>query len=364
MNINVTVAYINYELRVIVFSNYRNNINIIYDKKICKFDLLSLNNDIEKDKLKETMEQTLEEITKKFKITNKKIDVVIDCDNHVESKQIIIVEFEQKKAITKSDLATINGKALSKSVAKDGLMYAGYLIDGYKIDGSSIVNPLGNIVHNKLEVYGVLKYININIYHLLKSLIEIADFKMNSINVGDVILKKTAKLTDNTGIIEICSRKTKFIINKDNEIKSFSTNIGLTNFFNNVYDQLIENHSPKDTEDAVRFLMKNFTFKKYDANFIVVGDITLNELINIFNNVVVNYFQYFEREFVNNKVNVGSYSILLNNYPARELVKLINLNLETKFDELIMDDFRNLDPIALKAALTVKKINKYRSWEI
>ena len=364
-NYKIVISYLNFELRIMVFSMYDNNPEIIYEEKIYKGEITSISNDVDLDEIKKRLLKSYNEIEQNLKITKKNINLILDTTKNYISSQNIILNYESKHTIDLEDYKKIKELAFSKTIAKENLIYVDYFIEGYKIDDSSINFPLGEVVHKKLEVMGDLVYVDKKLYETLENIIKINDYRIINTTLSDICLKKNIDLIDNSGLIEIGSKNTKFIIKKNNTLKTFYTNIGLTNFFNNVYDILLEKYENKEEiEKAVRFLMQHFVFNPYENDYLVTENIYLNELVTIFQNVIINYFEYFDKELTKTNLNVNSFYILLNVFKSNEFIKLLQEKTNINCEMLIINDYRNLDVTEMKAALFIKMLYQYDRWEL
>ena len=363
-NYKIVISYLNFELRIMVFSIFENHPEIIYEEQIYKGELTNISNDVDLDEIKKRILNSYNEIERNLKINKKNINLLLDTTiNHVSSQNIIL-NYENKHTICLEDYKKIKELAFSKTVAKEKLVYVDYFIEGYKIDDSTIEFPLGEVVHKKLEVSGNLIYIDKQLYEILLNLIQIEGYKIINTTLSEICFKKNIELIDNSGLIEIGSKNTKFIIKKNNTLKTFYTKIGLTNFFDNAYDILLEKYGKKEAEEAVRFLMKHFVFNKYENDYLVTENIYINELVTIFQNVIVNYFEYFDKELTKTNLNVNSFYILLNVFKSNEFIKLLQEKTNINCEMLIINDYRNLDVTEMKAALFIKMLYQYDRWEL
>ncbi len=385
MKYNIVLAYINYELHLLVFSVFREQSLIVYDRFITKQDL---SKQVDYEVLRKELQDAFDIVESKFSHLNKNVFVLLDVLNNKQTGSVnnetqsasFTFNFDKKQQLTREDLAEINQTALNRSVARNNKLYGGCLIEGYKVDGGNQKHVLGSVVHQRLEVKGALNYIDSRLYELFKSLVDqiggISGFKIQGFYVADYIFKKSINLDANCGIIEIGRRSCKFTINVGGRVSTVVTEIGLVNLFNNTYDTLLKKHSKEASLEATNFIKKHFIVNKYDHDYMINDEVSVNEAANVFRNVVINYFNHFVKELKANNLMVDNFYLIINGYDESEVAAVISENTEincSRFEVrnlLNTAEFSNVDELAclneveFLSSLLMHYITTYRYWEM
>ncbi len=385
MKYNIIITYLNYELRILIFSIGIKSVNLVYDELVCEQDLLKIDNDVVLDNIKSQLHHKLMNIKSDFNNINPHIYLVIDGEteaNNTPSNDVKVlkmkIDFDKKHKIEAKDLYNFDKEAFSKSVKFANKTYSGYLIEGFIIDGSKDNFPLGKIVKNHIEVIGSAHYIDKRIYEIFHELLNDSYFDIKGFYDADYLLKKIVSLKDKHGLIEISRKHTKFFINKDDKIQNIITPIGLINFFNNTYATLLkEEKGPVLTKEAVFFLKKHFVLDEIAIDALVNDAFSYNNLVKVFKTVLIDYFSYFYRELAKNNLNNIDFQLIIDGYENNSLYDIINNNTNfkvTKFNvnndlnvnfkkTKYVGEFNDLNIYQLKALVAAQNIINYRYWE-
>lgn len=385
MKYKIVLAYLNYELHLLVFSVFRDQALVVYDRVIAKGDLTQ---PVDYELIRKDLNKAFDIVESKFSNVSKNIYVLVDSVNNRKTKTVnnetqtasFTFDFNKRQEISREDLEKINQQALYRSIAKENKIYSGYLIEGYKVDGGNEKNVLGKVVQERLEVKGALNYIDSRLYELFKALVEQQPidrgYKIVASYVSDYIFKKAIKLDANSGIIEIGRKSCKFTINYAGRTSTVITEIGLLNLFNNTYDTLLKQHSPKASEEAANFIKEHFIVNKYDVDYQINDEISVNEAANVFRNVIINYFNHFAKQLKENNLLVNNFYLMINGYDESEVATLISESTDincSRFEvrnALNTSEFSNVDELSclnnveFNASILMHYIATYRYWEM
>lgn len=378
MKYHAIVSYIDYELKFFIFAKNAKEINLVYESLITRKNIYNLDNDGLYDSLLKKIETEVNAITKKFEDLNPNLYILVENETVTgnDTKTLRIqIPLQQKHQIRYEDLEAFDKEAYSKSKLPEGKVYGGYMIEEYYIDGKNVITPLQRTASHNIEAIGSQQFVDRIIFDTFHNLFDNTYFNIKGFVLNEYIVKKMINIQDNSGIIELTRKKTNFYVSQKRYIKTISAKIGLVNFFNNVYEKLRESFEENNAKQAVNFIKKHFIVNQYPINYYINEEVTLNDVSNLFRNVLCNYFSYFKKELASNGIKIQDYILIINNYEMKELaplleekeifiVKSFNQQLLRKnIDHKIKGQYNNLDYQATKALTLVEELSNIRYWE-
>jgi hypothetical protein len=331
---------------------------LIFEEFVDKVNINQFTSDLEKDKLAGQISEAIDNSISVSKNYEKKVYLVFDAHNYFYDGKVINFDFGENHQIDKADLKKIFSHSMVTESVKQGFMPINFQINKYLIDEAhTVTNPLGTIAE-KLAVTGELVFSDSNTYYNLKSIVEIYDIKVIDAHIGGYLLNKDLELENGHGLMEISTERINFAVNDDYEYKQFSVEMGFRKILESVYEKLCEVYPKDDSEKAVRFLMEYFPLKQYETDGYVVGDIMLNDLISVFDHIIIDYFNYIFEQLKKQNICCEVYTVLLHDYIGVDFVELLNDNIEIKFVEYQNLTYKNVAPDNVKAFIAVKKFEE------
>ena len=350
-NTYTVISYNNYEVKLMVFLMRDKKPYLIFEEFIEKININSFTSDLEKDKLAAQVSDAFDRSIKVSKARDKNVYLVFDAHNYFYDSKTFNFDFTDEHVVTMSDVQKVFKHSMTSENVKSGFIPIHFQINKFfNQDNKAIPNPIGSSV-TKLGVTGELVFSDSNTFYNVKDIIETYDIKVIDSIVGGYLLNDVINLDDNHGLMEISTDRINFAVNTDGENKQFSVEMGFRKILESVYEKLIESHNYEDSEGAVRFLMEYFPIKEYDSEFYVVGDIKLNDLIAVFNHVIIDYFNYIFEQLNKQNINCTMFNVILHDYVSHDFVCLLNKNLSITFVEYKNADYKNVDFANLKAYL-------------
>lgn len=384
MKTTLVLSYQNYELRLMVFACSGKKINLVYDQPVGAWDLLTITDDCSLNQIKTKINEQLKVVQNNFNSLNEHMYVLVDATKEgqqgaltAEARLIkITVNVPNRHEISVDDLAKLDKEAYARSNIIDGKTYTGFLTEGYNINGRQVDRPLGVIAVDSFEVIGSHHYVNSRLVEIFGQLIEQTPFRIKAIYDTDYVFKKQVRINDNSGIVEVGRKDTKFYVNNNHQIQTICTAIGLVNFFNNTFDTLSENNDCDLSKEAVFFLKQHFVFNQASEALKINEAISYNLATNTFRNVLINYFDYFHKELHKGRYPINDFQLIIHDYDATELSQLLSENTDLNITPFHVtnhsfnpglcssEQLATCDNGALKAMLVMQDVALYRYWEI
>lgn len=355
------ILYSNYEIKFLIYKIYKEKYFLQYEKLIDKIDLSAIINDFERDKLGKKLKNEVENGKKFVKDHDLKIFAIFDSPEYYHSEKIYTFEYENIHIVSELDIQKIITHAMSEEKVEEGYKAIGFNINQYVVDNVKTVNNLIGMEVNSITVIGDIVVSDSNSYYDFINLIVANEIAIIDLYIGGYLLQTGLSLDVNSGFMEIGTDVINFIFNDNNSIKQTTVKVGFKKLLEDMYVLLLEKYPPETSEDIVRFLMEYFPLKKYPLNATIFNDVRINDVIEEFKSLIINYFNYIIAEMIKQGINCETMYVLLQEYPQEEFIEILN---ETEnqiyFTSIKLLETKNIKKENLKAHFLMNRLCSVR----
>ncbi len=317
-------SYNNYEIKIMVYTVEEGKPFLLFDRLIDKVNLNEITSDLQKDKIslkvKEVLEQT-KQITGK---SANELYLVFDPESYYYTRKSYTFDFPENHTIERRDMKKMYDHILNDEVAKNGYRVINFNMKKLVKDLEKEVKKPVGMTMDKLTITGEVIFADSETYYNLITLIQGSEFRVIETRIGGYILKEEIELQPAQGLMEIGTEKISFIVNQDDNIKQFNIKWGFRKIFESVYESLQEQYGADASEEAVVFLMRYFPLKKYKYDAELVEGIYINEIINRFTTILIDYFTYIFEELKRQNLNINEFKVQVHEFAEEEIISLLD----------------------------------------
>lgn len=357
INIDKLYVYDNNELSLILIKNFDKNPLVIYEKVVAKFRISELEDSKYVDELKSKIAKVETTIVNIF---GEKIKTVENKLIFSPSKLILKnVEyrhrFEETVMINEKNIRKIVKNGVSKELLNPDVLVFDYSIIEVELDGKKFKKNIQKEAKDILVKANLIitdnKTINqlVDIFSLLK-------IKFKDHYVIDYYLMGTLKRT-NTALIDLNYDINKVFYNVDGEVEENHLNTGINIILKKIYELSLQKFGEEHAEDLTRFVKKNWLFKTFDYQYDIIEGIDINEIVELTQLVVREYFSLL---IPNLKENLNIEEIFINGDDVfeKELAKFLSGEFDCKVVPLLENKPIVSSTITKKIAYCINAIYK------
>lgn len=349
------LSYNDYEFKLLVYGNSDDKPFLLYEKKIDKININLIKSDLERDKLASKIKDAIILCETELSFQIAKLNICFEPEKYFYSTKVFSFDFEKAHPVNKNDLKKVHLHAKSSEKGRDGFVAADFNVFKYTVDDTDVLNPLDMEV-KKLQVTGDVVFVDSVSYYNLVSIVSVYNVEIGKISIGNYLLQKESQLNNREAIVDVLNDRINFIVNQNGSIKQFSVKAGIKRFYDDLYKKLVTTYSAEESEEAIRFLMKYFTLISLPQNVLITKNIKINDLINEFDTIVVDYFNYLLTELKRQNIIIVDIQLLLNDYEDKEFIFLLDKALDVNVKKFTFNNKYNDVKENAKAHLAMKKI--------
>lgn len=355
------LAYEDEKLTAIVYNSFEGQQYVIANEEVYSGDITKVTGVDASSSIGKKLNDVLGEVEEELGVRIHRLDLIIDPSLYDYEPKSFEVEFDTMHSITADDIKQIVSRAARYDSAKPGYATANFTPTNYIIDGLEKVNPIG-VVGRKIVVSGDIVFIDANTLYPLQKVIDDSRYRMDNIIISSHLLKFAASFHSNEAIIEFGRMRMKFITKSAEYTQNFKIDFGIGHIFQKVYMELVEKHSPEDSEKAVRYLQYNFKLSNLKFDYQIAPDITYNQVLEVFNKIASEYIEGVLLQVYKQGIEFKKIYSITNNYANDEWVRYLKSFLEIEVEEFkitsisgnFKQDLKVFNAIAINEKLRLK----------
>lgn len=330
--IETFLTYIDYELRVVVYSIYEDKPFLLHNEFVKRVKINELTSDFEKEKLTSDLQEKFREIQSFINEDINSINIIYEPVTYYFKSKTFTYDFEEVHKINYFDIEKVYKQSISNETVNPGHVAVDFSFAGFVIDEKEkVINPIGVEVR-KLQVYGDAIFSDSKTHYNVINIAEKLNVEIKNITLSNYISKKYNTLENDEILIEIQSEKTHFLMRVDNEVKQFTSGFCLKKLNEELYKTLIKEYDPKESEAAVRFMIEHFVLKTSNIEYNVTENIQLNILISEYQRIFKSYINQLLKELYKQSFKVKKGYIHMKDNDEIELVDILNQGKEVEFE--------------------------------
>lgn len=350
------LSYNDYEFKLLVYGSVDDKPFLLYEKKIDKVNVNLIKSDLERDKLASKIKEAISACESELAFQILKLNICFEPEKYFYSTKVFSFDFETPHLVGKNDLKKVHVHAKNSEKGKEGFVVADFTVSKYTIDDiHDVIDPLDKEV-KKLQVTGDVIFADSTTYYNVVSIVSIYKIEIGKVSVGNYMLKKDTALENQEAIVDIVNDRINFIVNQNGNVKQFSVKAGVKRFYEDLFKKLSLEYSAEESESAIRFLMRYFTLISLPENVNVTKNIKINDLINEFDTIIVDYFSYLLEELKRQNIIISDMQLLLNDYEDKEFIFLLDKALDINVRKFTFNNKYNDVKENAKAHLAMKQI--------
>ncbi|WOO88991.1 hypothetical protein R2F61_08995 [Mollicutes bacterium LVI A0078] len=326
------LAYNDEKLYAVVYNSYEGQQYVIASREVHVGDITTLSGMEEIAKIGKKLNDVLGEVEDEIGTRIHRLDLIIEPIQFYYEAKTFEVEFEEIHTITPEDIKKIVDKAVRYDTAKSGYTTANFTPVNYVVDGVGKTNPIG-AKGRKIVITGDLVFIDSNSLYPLERIIEDSRYRKQDTIISSHLLKYARGFNNNEAIIEFGRMKMKFMTKSENLVQNFNMDFGLGHIYQKTYMELVETHSPEDSEKVVRYMQNNFKLSDIKFDFEVAPGMTYSYVTEIFRKIASEYIQGIILQVFKQGIEFKKIYSITNDYANDEWVKFMKSILEIEIEE-------------------------------
>lgn len=321
-------VYNNNTLFFFLVGEYQQKSFVLFEEKISKFTIDSLNKNSLLFEIKEEIQNIFTKIQKNFDIQNKNVELLISPDSFYFKGNDFRKEFEEITVINEEDVLRLKKYAINFEEPPKGYQVIDFLIKQYYVDNKPKTSDkiIGTPALN-LEINGDIIVSDKKTLLHLQDLFVSVDFKITNIHVADYFLSDKLK-EDGDVIISLESHYVKFMTLNNNNINAFTVKNGTITMLEKLYEILSQQYDTQKGEELTREIKKKWILKQYPYEYDIIEGVTINSIIETTSSIVFHFFDYIFKEVKKQNINMKKISVISEDINSKELACFLNNNFD------------------------------------
>lgn len=353
MKNSLYIVYDNNNLDLFVFGNYEKNPVLLYEKRIERFRIKSLEDSFYLESLKKKIIEEYNTVITQYKLLEEDIKFIISPNNFYFQEYEYTKKFEKAIQFEKKDIQEIKKLAMNYDKLEPSMVVIDIDISEKYIDQKLVKDYIG-LSGKEISFVGNILVCDKRVYINLKDLLEGISIKFSSVIIPEYYLKDIP-LENNTGIMDLRYDHIIFISKIKGNIENITINVGIKLILENLYTLFSEKYGKSMAEKLVRFTQETWILKKFPYNYDIIDGINVNGIIEDGQQVISQGFNYIFKELKNKGINLMSVNLISEDISPQDLSDFLESQLDLEFKPLFKRDFFVSSLVTNKLGYCIKK---------